>query len=129
MSLDSINTRYLILDKLFESVFPSAKMGKINVFLKKKKKQTVLHLVHKEELTKYQFVPLFVLFINVTFSTAISLRNYLETLPGLTQKPFNMIYEDGLFRLFMRALILSPNPTSPPLTSKHLNMLRLLGFA
>lgn len=51
-----------------------------------------------EELTKYQFLSLF---IHITFSTAVSLRNYLETLPGLTQKPFNIIYEDGLFRLFM----------------------------
>lgn len=86
-----------------------------------------INWVPKEELTRLQFLSLF---IHITFSVAVSLRKCLETLPGLTQKPFH-IYEDGLFSLFMVALILppAPIPAPPPLRVKLLVMFRLLGFA
>lgn len=80
-------------------------MGKINVFLKRPFWE--INWVHKEELTKLQFLSLF---IHITFSIAVSLRKCLETLPGLTQKPVNMIYEGGLFRLFYGGSNSFPQP-------------------
>lgn len=80
-------------------------MGKINVFLKRLFWET--NWIHKEELTKLQFLSLF---IHITFSIAVSLRKCLETLPGLTQKPFNITYEDGLFSLFYGGSNSTPQP-------------------
>lgn len=80
-------------------------MGKNNVFLKRPFWE--INWVHKEELTKLQFLSLF---IHITFSIAVSLRKCLETLPGLTQKPLSVIYEDGLFRLFYGGSNSIPQP-------------------
>lgn len=103
--LGSNNTSCLTSYLISESVFPSVKMGKINVFLKRLFWET--NWIHKEELTKLQFLSLF---IHITFSIAVSLRKCLETLPGLTQKPFNITYEDGLFSLFYGGSNSTPQP-------------------